>query len=193
MPRRLWMLLRNIISNMIYLELFYIDYLKSEDAKSLSEMMISNSERFKRYFPITLSKNTSFEFSQKYIIDKQIECENKSEFTFAIKKSTTNQIAGIVIIKEINWEIKQGEFAFCIGFNYENQGLMSKTINAISKYAFENIGLEKLQIIVHKENIGSVKVAQKCNFIWQKTLLKEYTPPNELPLDMELYELKYER
>ena len=156
-------------------------------------MMVSNSERFKRYFPITLSKNTSVEASQYYIIDKNNEYESKSEFTFAIKENVSNQIAGIIIIKEINWETKQGEFAYCIDFNYENKGLMSKAIVAVSKYAFEIIGFENLQIIVHKDNIGSSKVAQKCNFIWQKTLLNEYTPPNELPLDMELYELNNEK
>lgn len=174
---------------MIHFDTFNIDFLKIEDAKNLSEMMVSNSERFKRYFPITLSKNTSFENSQKYILEKSIECQSKSEFTFAIKDIVSNKIAGIVIIKEINWEIKQGEFAYCIDFNSENKGLMSKAIYNLSKYAFEIIGLEKLQIIVHKDNIGSLKVAKKCNFIWQKTLLNEYTPPNELPLDMELYEL----
>jgi ribosomal-protein-alanine N-acetyltransferase len=179
-----------LLHNLQDIDSFYIDFLKNEDAKSLSEMMLSNSEKFKRYFPITLSKNISLEASQKYIIDKEVECQAKSEFTFAIKESKTNQIAGIIIIKKINWEINQGEFAYCIDSNYENKGWMSVAINAVSKYAFEILGLEKLQIIVHKDNIGSVKVAQKCNFIWQKILLKEYTPPNEFPLDMELYELK---
>ena len=175
---------------MIHFDSFYIDFLKNEDAQSLSEMMMSNSERFKRYFPITLSKNISLEASRKYIIDKEVESQSKSEFTFSIKELKTNQIAGIIIIKKINWEIKQGEFAYCIDSKYENKGYMSKAINAVSKYAFEILELEKLQIIVHKDNIGSAKVAQKCNFIWQKTLLNEYTPPNKLPLDMELYELK---
>ena len=178
---------------MINLDSFKIDFLNSNDAKNLSEMMVSNSEKFKRYFPITLSKNTSTEASQKYIIDKQIKFELKSEFTFAIKENVSNQIAGIIIIKEINMETKKGEFAYFIDFNYENKNLMSKGIAAISRYAFVNIGLEKLQIIVHKDNIGSLKVAQKCNFIWQKTLLNKYTPPNELPLDMELYELSHEK
>ena len=51
----------------------------------------------------------------------------------------------------------------------------------------------KFQIIAHKTNIGSCKVAEKCGFEWKKTLLNEYTPPNESPLDMELYELEHEK
>ena len=41
---------------------------------------------------------------------------------------------------------------------------MSKAIDVTSKYAFEVLGFEKFQIIAHKTNIGSCKVAEKCNF-----------------------------
>lgn len=178
---------------MIQINSFHIDFLKQEDAESLSEMMVSNSNRFNRYFPITLSKNLSLQDSEKYIIEKNKERETKSEYTFAIKESTSFKIAGIIILKEINWNIKKGEFAYCIDMNFENKGIMSKAILSVSKFAFDVIELDKLQIIVHKDNIGSTKVAQKSNFIWKKTLLNEYTPPNESPLDMELYELNCER
>ena len=56
-------------------------------------------------------------------------------------------------------------------------------------YALDNLGFKRLQIIVHKSNIPSLTVAEKSAYLWQRTLPKEYTPPNEEPLDMELYEL----
>ena len=82
--------------------------------------------------------------------------------------------------------------AYCIGYNFEGYGLISKSIKALSKHAFEELGLENLQIIVHKSNVSSVKVAEKNNFRWIKTLEKAYAPPNEVDLDMELYELHKE-
>lgn len=57
------------------------------------------------------------------------------------------------------------------------------------KVSFDILGLETFQIILHKVNIASVKVAEKCKFTWQRTLINQYTPPNESPLDMGLYEL----
>ena len=59
----------------------------------------------------------------------------------------------------------------------------------MSNYAFKDLQLKALQIIVHESNKASTKVAKKCGFTWQKILEKEHTPPNEAPLDMELYEL----
>lgn len=66
---------------------------------------------------------------------------------------------------------------------------MTEAIQQLSEYAFKNLGIETLQIIVHKSNIGSVKVADNCNFTYIKTLKSEHTPPGEAPLNMELYEL----
>ena len=59
----------------------------------------------------------------------------------------------------------------------------------MTKFAFVELGLETLQIISHKTNLGSIKVAENNGFVWQRTLLNEFTPSNESPLDMELYEL----
>lgn len=172
---------------------FNIITLQSEDAKSLSEMMLLNSDNFQRYFPITLAKNESLKSSLHFIEEKNIQNQEKSEFTFGIKDISSSKIAGLIIIKKINWETKQGEFAYCISSEYENKGWMSKAITLTSKYGFEVLGFQKFQIIAHKTNVGSCRVAEKCGFEWKKTLLNEYTPINEAPLDMELYELEYER
>ena len=75
----------------------------------------------------------------------------------------------------------------------EGKGYTSTTVTALTKHAFENLGLETLQIITHKDNLSSVKVAEKCAFKWTKTLVKEFTPTGEIPLDMELYELYNDR
>ena len=71
------------------------------------------------------------------------------------------KLAGLIYIKELDWDKKQGEFAYCIGYEYGNKGLISQSIKALSKLAFKNLGIETLQIIAHKTNVASVKVAEK--------------------------------
>jgi ribosomal-protein-alanine N-acetyltransferase len=115
--------------------------------------------------------------------------EEKETFLFTLKHSETRELAGLIYIKELDWNIKQGEFAYCISYTFEGQGLTSKAINQLSQHAFNNLGLETLQIIAHKDNLPSVKVALKNGFKWVKTLVNEFTPIGEQSLDMELYEL----
>ena len=168
---------------------FYIEPLLLQDANSLHKLMVSNVEKFKQFLPKTLEQNLSLEASQKFVVDKVEKHLSKDEFLFTIKENYTHEIIGLVYIKEIDWSKKQGEFAYCISSQFEGKGWMSIAINKLSEYALANLKLKTLQIIAHKSNFASIKVAKNCNYVWKKTLKEEYTPPNGVPLDMELYEL----
>jgi len=168
---------------------FLIDKLRAKDAFSLSRMMVTNKGRFARFFPMTLAQNLSEEASKAYILLKNIEIDYKSEFTFAIRERKEQNVAGLLILKEIDWKTLQGEIAYCIDQKYEGMGWTSRAVTAFSQFALAELGLQRLRIIVHQTNKASVRVAMKSGYIWQRTLSKAYTPPDESVLDMELYEL----
>jgi len=168
---------------------YIIDKISIADALSVCELMTSNSERFQRFFPKTLAQNLTIEDSKKFALLKSQEHDLKEEFTFVLKILDPDNVVGLIILKELNWDTKQGEFAYCIDSNYEGKGLTTKAVKLLTDLAIDMIGLEILQIVVHSSNKGSIKVAQNCGYKWQKTLDKVHTPPNESPLDMELYEL----
>lgn len=168
---------------------FYIAPIQLKDAWNLCNFIVANEDRLKRYFPKTLSENLTPTLSQFFVEKKVRQFKLKEEFLFTLKEQKTNAFVGLVYIKELDWDKKQAEFAYCIGYPFKGQGVTSKAIKELSNYAFETLGIVALQIIVHKTNTGSVKVAENNNFKWIKTLEKEFTPTNEAPIDMELYEL----
>lgn len=162
-----------------------------EDAEALSTLMLKNEERFHAYFPITLSKNTTKNDSEKFITSITEDEANKIQFLYAVRKSS--HLIGLVYLKELDWEKKEGEFAYCIDKEYSGKGYISMAIQQLSEKAFKSVGLKTLNIIAHKENTPSIKVALKNGFEWKKTIIKGYTPPNGSPLDMELYQLHREK
>ena len=168
---------------------FEISPVHGGDAWKICNLMVANEDRFKRYFPKTLEQNLTPTLSQLFVDKKVKQFGTNEEFLFTLKHSETRTLAGLVYIKELDWEKKQGEFAYCIAYTFEGKGLTSAAIKALSAYAFNTLGLEILQIIVNKDNPASIRVAVNNGFVWQKTLKKAFTPPGELPLDMELYEL----
>ncbi|RAJ17974.1 GNAT family N-acetyltransferase [Olleya aquimaris] len=172
---------------------FEINPIHSGDAWKICDLMVANQDRFKRYFPKTLEQNLTPTLSQLFVDKKVKQIENKDEFLFTLKHSETRDLAGLIYIKELNWTTKQGEFAYCIGYPFEGQGLTSRTVKILSTYAFITLGLKTLQIIAFKDNIGSVKVATNNGFKWIKTIKQGFTPIGENPLDMELYELYNEK
>lgn len=172
---------------------YIINPLNTNDAEQLYQFILDNSERLKRYFPVTLSSNATLEKSIEYIAIKNKEIEEKINFTCAIRDKNNQEIAGLMILKKIDWDKKQGEFAYCIGSQFEGKGLTSFAVAEMTKFAFDKLHLKTLQIMAHKTNLGSIKVALNNGFVWQRTALNEFTPTNESPLDMELYELYNEK
>jgi [ribosomal protein S5]-alanine N-acetyltransferase len=170
-----------------------IDKLKPIDAEQLHRFMIENTERLKKFFPVMLSSNETLEKSIEYIKNKEKEIQLKVNYTFAIREIDSQKIIGLIIIKKIDWTNKIGEFAYCIGNTFEGKGLVSKAVKAVLKFANNVLELNTLQIIAHKTNLARIKVARNNGFIWERTLIAEFTPTNELPLDMELFELKNEK
>ena len=172
---------------------FSISLVQPKDALELNKLLVSNTERFAKYLPKTLGENTTLESTQNYI-ERKIKAANKQlEFVFVINDQHSRDIIGLVILKNLDWQTKQGEFAYCIGKRFKGKGLMSTAIKATSNYAIESMGLETLQIISHKTNLPSVNVALRSGFKWKETLENEYRHLNGTPLDMELFELRHER
>ncbi|WP_053989986.1 GNAT family N-acetyltransferase [Mangrovimonas sp. TPBH4] len=172
---------------------FELATLKPEDASSLSQLMITNGRRFQLYLPKTLAQNISEDASKDYISQQRQAIENQTEYTFAIKDLETSKVAGLIILKNLNWNQKEGEFAYCLGKNYTGNGWMAKALKVCIEFAFDTIGLQTLNILVHQSNTPSVNVAKRCGFSWAKTLENDYISTAKGPLDMELYQIHNER
>lgn len=169
---------------------FEIAALHDGDAWKICDFMVANADRLKRFFPKTLEQNLNPSLSKLFVAQKVEQFRSNQEFVLTLKHSETRELAGLFYIKELDWQKKQGEFAYCIGYSFEGKGLTSKTVNALTLYAFDTLKLETLQIITHKTNLPSLGVAKNCGFEWIKTLKNEFTPNGGTALDMELYELK---
>ncbi|TXE08512.1 GNAT family N-acetyltransferase [Gelidibacter salicanalis] len=166
-----------------------ISELVPDDALQLNKLLVSNTQRFIRFLPLTLADNRTLQSTKNYIKIKIEAAENKEEFVFVLKDKYHIQIIGLIILKQINWDTNQGEFAYCIGNGHKGKGLMSEAILAVSSYVRDKLGLTTMQIITHKTNVSSLNVALNAGFTWKRTLINEFTPLNEAPLDMELFEL----
>lgn len=165
-----------------------ISLVEPKDALQLNKLLVSNTDRFIKYLPKTLEDNTTLESTQNYIARKIKAAKKKKTFVFVINDKHSRNIVGMVVLKNLDWEAKTGELAYCIGKIFKGKGLMIEAVKEICKYAIETLGLETFQIISHKTNLPSVNVALQSGFKWKETLKDEYMHLNGAALDMELYE-----
>ncbi len=134
---------------------FYVSPIELKDAWNLCNFIVANEDRLKIYFPKTLEQNLNPTLSNIFVEKKVKQFNLKEEFLFTLKAIKSKELVGLIYIKELNWDSKQGEFAYCIDYNAEGKGITSKAINKLSEYAFLELGLETLQIIAHKNKYTS--------------------------------------
>ena len=169
---------------------YTIEPVHEKYAWRICDFMVANADRFKRFFPQTLNQNLNPELSRIFVNDKVRQFEQREEFLFVLKMKNDRRVIGLVYIKRVDWEKKEAELAYCIGYTHEGKGWMTEAVQYLSAYALNKLGLSTLRIIVHKSKPASIKVAQNCGYLWKSTLEKEHAPRGEAPLDMELYVLE---
>lgn len=172
----------------IEFENYSIAPIQDKDAWRLCDFVVSNSDRLKAYFPKTLEQNLNPNLAQLFVNKKTKEFLSGKEFLFTIKENTNRTIIGLIYLKELLKVEHQAELAYCIGYQYEGKGIITESIKRVIEWSFADLGLQTLQIIVHRDNLGSKRIAEKNGFVWIRTLPNEHVAGNGEVLDMELYE-----
>ena len=172
---------------------FEINPISERDGWRLCDFCCANENHLSRFFPSTLASNLNPTLSKLFVEKKVSEFIKNEEYLFTLKEPQNRNIIGLVYVKAIDLAKNEAELAYCIDYNQANKGYTTIAVETISKWTLQLPNIHTLRIIVYKTNIASIRVAENCGYLWKETLLKEHTPPNEDPLDMELYVLKNER
>jgi ribosomal-protein-alanine N-acetyltransferase len=167
---------------------FEIAPIHEKDAWRLCDFIVANSERFKNDFPGTLKQNLNPSLSELFVKQKTKQFAAGEEYLFTIKEAEDRAIVGLIYVKELQKKEGQAELAYCIGYAHEGKGHTTHFLNQIIPWVFEHLCLNMLQIIAHKDNYSSTRIAEKLGFTWQTSLKNEHKRFDGTVVNMELYE-----
>ena len=173
----------------IHFDNYSIAPIHQKDAWRICDFVISNEVRLKDFFPKTLQENLTPTLAELFVQKKVKQFANKDEFLFIVKENTNRTIIGLVYIKELQKAEGQGELAYCIGYQYEGKGIMSKIVYELVRWSFNSAKLNKLQAIIHESNLASRRVVEKNKFKYITILQKEHKMADGSVADMQLFEL----
>lgn len=115
---------------------------------------------------------------RRYFVSEQIEKQwvestynNSNQVTLAICDSITNTYIGNISLKNIDFFNKSASFAILVGNkDYWSGGYGTQATRLLLDHAFIDLGLERVQSIILSDNIGSVKMHEKCGFMQEGVL-----------------------
>ncbi|MFK7750373.1 MAG: GNAT family N-acetyltransferase [Kordia sp.] len=144
---------------------FSIALLQKKDTIPLFELIQANAKRLHQYFPITTKEISSLIAAENYINRKIREVAAKENYTFKVVEKTTQLLIGLVTVKKIDWQTKECELAYFIDAAYEGKGITSAGISLLIAYCKEELQLQKAILRIGEDNPGSLRIAEKHNFI----------------------------
>lgn len=83
-----------------------------------------------------------------------------------------NDFAGVISLKDINWESGVCEIGYLISEKFQNKGVASQAISLIMQKAFA-VGLKKIKATTFVKNVASYKALEKNGFVLEGYLKNE--------------------
>ena len=89
---------------------------------------------------------------------------------FAIAHKSDDAMIGSIGLTNHNRYQSRIEISYDLAQQYWHQGIMTKSINAVTKYGFEELKVNRIEAFVATSNIPSKHLLLKCGFTLEGTL-----------------------
>ena len=98
--------------------------------------------------------------------------KNNEILYWAIALNGEDKLIGTFCLWHFSPDCTQAEIGYELNPNHHGKGIMSEALNCVIDFAFKKLNLKILEAFTHVENIGSIKLLQKNNFLKNK-IIKE--------------------
>lgn len=138
---------------------------------SLAEQVVDyykrNRDFLEAFEPVRSEAFFSLEYQRAALKKEMVEYEERTVFRFYIvPMEQPSKIIGIIGLNNVVWG------AFCSAFmgykldkDFVNKGYMSIAVEMLTKYAFEELGLHRIEANVMPKNKASLRVLEKNHFM----------------------------
>lgn len=136
---------------------------------SLAEQVVDyykrNRDFLEAFEPVRSEEFFSLEYQRAVLKREMLEYEARTSFRFYLMPmEQPSKIIGIIGLNNVVWG------AFCSAFlgykldkDFVNRGYMSAAVEMLTKYAFEELGLHRIEANVMPRNKASLRVLEKIS------------------------------
>ena len=78
--------------------------------------------------------------------------------------------AGLALAPEIDRDAGQLELGYIVSPGARGRGLGTAILAALTKWAFEEVGAQRIMLLISVENVPSLRVAERCGYVQEGVL-----------------------
>lgn len=105
--------------------------------------------------------------AEAFIQTCQDEFENKNRVFWAMVLEDSNQLIGTVVFHKVDLENNYAEIGYEINPDYQDLGYMNEAMQAVVAFGNSSMQLKTIEAFTHQNNIASIALLEKYNFVLQ--------------------------
>jgi ribosomal-protein-alanine N-acetyltransferase len=137
------------------------------DAAQLAEYYRRNEEFHREWSPPLPTGFMTKEFQEQRLYAYQLEQYVRGEqyrFGIFIDEDSPLLIGTITLSAVERKPFQNGRLGYSMDKHYTNRGILSENLKKVMQFAFEELGLHRLEANIMPRNAASQRVLQKCGF-----------------------------
>ncbi|MFC9541259.1 GNAT family N-acetyltransferase [Lysinibacillus sp. NPDC056959] len=189
MVLKIWRLLRKKGENVVSIQgdKCYIRTFYEKDAQSLTDLVSRNKYFWSTYEPLQRPEYYTINAQYKKIQESLYLMDSKREFTFGIFEPDTNNLIGHIALYAVKRLPYSSAFVgYAMDEIYVGKGIVTEAVNMVVQFAFEQVGLHRVEAYVSTQNNPSIRVLEKSGF-QQEGLLRKLLYINGQWVDHYMY------
>lgn len=157
--------------------------IKYEDSEEIF-LGLRNQEEFLYY---TNKEKVSLDEQKNSLKDIDEKYKNLDYYNWAITKKDDFKIVGMINFR-VNEHNNSVEFNYATDNRYTGNGYMTEALKLVTKFALEELKVNRIQGGCAIENFASKKVMEKCGYNFEGTL-KKYLKLKDGYHDMHMFSI----
>lgn len=186
---KIWNLLRKKGGNVVSIEgeKCYVRTFQEKDARSLTSLVSRNKYFWSTYEPLNRPEYYTVDTQYKKIQESLYLMGSQREFTFGIYVPGTNDLIGHIALYAVKRLPYSSAFVgYAMDETFAGKGIVTEAVELVVRFAFEQIGLHRVEAYVAPENKASIRVLEKAGF-QQEGLLRKLLYINGKWVDHYMY------
>jgi [ribosomal protein S5]-alanine N-acetyltransferase len=128
--------------------------------------------------------------AQQWLIQVQKGYRTGTDLQFGIERHTDHVLVGTCTLFQFHVASRRAEIGYALGRPYWGYGYMNMALQALLRYAFETLELNRLEADIDPRNVASARTLERLGFQKEGYLRERWIVNHEVS-DTSLYGLLY--
>ena len=137
------------------------------DGAMYYQMLRTNRDHLYEYLPPSWLAVQSEEDAEEVIRKLMADWNSRNLFIFEVWERATGAYVGETYLANADWHVPRIEVGYFIVEASTGKGFATEAARATIRFAFEHLGVSRVELQCVADNLASKRVAEHCGFVYE--------------------------